>query len=348
MIFFEARTPDGWAIPGIHGNWGADELDGNVQGSVFLIQSEGEALLFDTGNRAPGTTNSMGPTIIEKLDRDKVNLKYIFISHFHYDHTGNASELKARYGAQVLCHPLDRPIIEDPMIITRPENLDRFNISPEALLEDFNLEPGQSLGLSDKQVIEQYWNFPVEVDREVVDGDVLDVGSLKLEVVHLPGHSPGHIGLWNPATKSLYCADIVHYPTPLSPHPIGDAAAHLQTIHRCKQLEPHFLWEGHYLSAYDAAAVERRLGHLMQMQLDTEARLLTLLRRTPAPQTILDLVPEVFPVKTDLNYPVSSGTGYRYAYAEACIQSHLRRLVALDEVRRERENGSIAFTAVRR
>lgn len=348
MIFFEARTPDGWGIPGIHGNWAADELDGNVQGSVFLIESEGEGLLFDSGNRAPGTANSMGPAIIEKLERDKVDLKYIFISHFHYDHTGNAAELKKRYHAEVLCHPLDRPIIENPLIITHPENVYRFHISPEELLEDFNLEPGQSLGLSDKQIIERYWNFPVEVDREVTDGDVLEVGTLKLEVVHLPGHSPGHTGVWNPATKSLYCADIVHYPTPLSPHPVGDAAAHMRTVERCKELRPDFLWEGHYLSVYGGGAVQRRLDHLMQMQLDTAARLLILLRRGAVPMTILELLPEVLPVKTELNYPVSSGTGERYAYAEACIQSHLHRLMALDKVSRVREDGVTRFTATGR
>jgi hydroxyacylglutathione hydrolase len=343
MIFFEAKTPDGWGIPGIHGNWAADELDGYVQGSVYLIESDGEGLLFDTGNRAPGTNNSMGPALIEKIERDRINLKYIVISHFHYDHTGNAAELKQRYGAMVVCHPLDRPIIEDPMIITRPENLERFHVSPEELLEDFNLQPGESLGLSDPEIIRKYWNFPVEIDQEVEDGDILKVGNLKLEVVHLPGHSPGHIGIWNPNTKSLYCADIVHFPTPLSPHPIGDADAHMRTIQRCKELQPEFLWEGHYLSVYDAVAVQRRLNHLMQMQVDTIDRLLGVMRRERRPMTILELLPELFPIKTELNYPVRSGIGEKYAYAEACIQSHLHRLVSRGEVERVRDLGEFRF-----
>jgi len=173
MRFFDITTPDGWGIPGIHGNWAADELDGNVQGAVYLIESEGEALLIDSGNRVPGTDVSMGPAIIERLERSAARLKYLLITHSHYDHTGNAAEIKARFGPEVLAHPLERPVIEDPLIVTRPENAARFGLTPDELLADFNLGPGESLGLSDPAVIERYWNFPVEVDREVRGGDTL-------------------------------------------------------------------------------------------------------------------------------------------------------------------------------
>ena len=91
------------------------------------------------------------------------------------------------------------------------------------MLQDFNLQPGESFGLSDPAIVNKYWNRPVEVDHTVDDGDILDVGGLKLEVVHLPGHCPGHIGIWNPNTRTLYPGDIMHYPTPLGPYPIGDA-----------------------------------------------------------------------------------------------------------------------------
>lgn len=343
MRFYEITTPDGWGIPGIHGNWADDELDGNVQGAVYLIRSGDEALLIDSGNRVPGTDVSMGPTIVEKLERDGVRPTHLLITHFHYDHTGNAAELKERYGLEVLAHPLDRPVIEDPLILARPENAERFGVTPEQLLADFNLAPGESLGLSDPAVIDRYWNFPVAVDREVVDGDVVEVGELKLEVVHLPGHAPGQVGIWNPATRSLYCADVMHYPSPLSPYPIGNAADHIATLEKCLAFGAEFLWEGHGLGAYDAPAVKRRLEHLLRAQHDTADRLLVLLGRAAGPQTILELLPEVFPVKTDLNYEVSSGPGVRWAYAEAAIQTHLQRLVELGRVVRVRDDGVVRF-----
>ena len=346
MIFFFGETPDGWGIPGIHGMWAEDELDGYVQGAVYLIRGDGESLLIDAGNATlPEYANGMGDFLIDKLDREKNRLKYLLITHFHYDHTGNAALIRERYGCEVICHPIDRPVIEDPMIVTRAENVTRFGLTPEALLEDFNLAPGESFGLSDPTIVDRYWNFPVPVDRVVEDGDVLDVGGLPLEVVHLPGHAPGQVGIWNPKSRSLYSADLLHYPSPLGPYPIGNAKAHSRSIQRALDLEPSLLLEGHGLSAYSTESAKRRLLHLQTQQRDTQARVEFVLRRAGKPLTIGDLLPEVLPVKTDLDYPVSTGIGQRRCYAEACIQTHLYWLIELGRVEKTRSNGQVQFVA---
>ena len=346
MIFFWAETPDGWGIPGIHGMLAEDELDGYVQGAVYLIRGSGENLLIDTGNWAlPEFNNGMGEFLVNLLDKEKNQLKYIFLTHFHYDHVGNAAMLKKRYGSEVICHPADRPIIEDPLIITRQENVTRFGLTPQQLLEDFNLAPGESLGLSDPEVIRKYWNFPVEVDRTVEGHDFLEVGGLTLEVVHLPGHAPGQIGLWNPKTRTLYSADLLHYPTPLSPYPIGDAKAHSRSIQRCLDLAPELLLEGHGLSAYSGASSRRRLAHMQMEQRDTRERILLVLQRLRRPATISELLPEVLPIKTDLDYPVSTGIGESRAYAKACIQCHLVWLIEDGLVQRVKEDGKISFVS---
>ncbi len=345
MIFFWAETPDGWGIPGIHGPLAGDELDGYVQSGVYLIRGQGENLLIDSGNwTLPEFNNGMGEFLISLLDKEKNDLRYLFITHFHYDHVGNAAMLKERYGAEVVCHPADRPVIEDPLIVTRPENIMRFGVTPEQVLEDFNLAPGESLGLADPKTVRTYWNRPVEVDRIVEDGDILDVGGLKLEVVHLPGHCPGHIGLWNPNTRTLYPGDIMHYPTPLGPYPIGDAKAHSRSIERCLDFAPELLLEGHGLSAYSAASAKRRMIHMRLQQRATRERIELVLRRLRRPATISELLPEIMPIKTDLDYPVATGIGERRAYAEACIQCHLRWLIDDGIAVRVREKGKIAFT----
>jgi glyoxylase-like metal-dependent hydrolase (beta-lactamase superfamily II) len=346
MIFFWAETPDGWGIPGIHGPTADDELDGYVQSGVYLIRGKGENLLIDTGNwTLPEYANGMGDFLVELLDKEKNDLKYIFITHFHYDHVGNADMLKKRYGAQVVCHPHDKPIIEDPMIVTRRENITRLGTTPEMLLEDFNLKPGESFGLSDPEIVRKYWNFPVEIDRTVEDGDILDVGGLKLEVVHLPGHCPGHIGLWNPSTRTLYPGDLMHYPTPLGPFPIGNAKDHSHSIQRCIDYAPDLLLEGHGLSAYSQDSSMRRMKHMQIQQKDTQNRVLFVLRREKRPVTISELLPEIMPIKTDLNYTVSTGIGERHCYAEACIQTHLLWLIEQGKAERIREDGKIKFVA---
>ena len=168
MIFSGPTRPDGWGILGIHGPFADDELDGYVQSGVYLIRGQGENLLIDSGNwTLPEHNNGMGDFLVELLDREKNDLKYIFISHFHYDHVGNAQMLKKRYGATVVCHPLDRPIIEDPMIVTRRENITRFGTTPEAMLEDFNLTAGRKFWSIRSRDSRKYWNWPIEVDQQL-------------------------------------------------------------------------------------------------------------------------------------------------------------------------------------
>lgn len=348
MIFFFAETPDGWGVPGIHGPWAADELDGYVQSGVYLIRGQGENILIDTGNwTTEDHDNGMGRFLIDKLDAEKNDLRYILITHFHYDHTGNASILKKRYGAEIVAHALDKPVIENPMIVTKAENVERFGMSPEDVLRDFNLVAGESLGLSDPEVVSRHWNRPVEVDVTVADGDVLEVGGLKLEIIHLPGHCPGQVGVYNPHTGSLYSADILHYPTPLGPYPIGDAKAHRKSLQRCVEIAPQLLLEGHGLSAYSPESSMRRLTHMQRQQDDTEFRIIYVLARADRPMTILDLVPEIMPVKSELDYAVSTGIGMRRCYAECCIQTYLIWQIEQGRAERVIEDGLVKFTATK-
>jgi glyoxylase-like metal-dependent hydrolase (beta-lactamase superfamily II) len=43
--------------------------------------------------------------------------------------------------------------------------------------------------------------------RVVEEGDVIDLGDRTLTVLHLPGHTPGEIGLWEEATRTLFAGD---------------------------------------------------------------------------------------------------------------------------------------------
>ena len=167
-------------------------------------------------------------------------------------------------------------------------------------------------------------------------------------MIHLPGHCPGQIGIYNPASGSLYSADIMHYPTPLGPYPIGDAKAHTRSIERCLALKPRLLLEGHGLSAYSQASSRRRLEHMQRQQSDTHERVLYVLHRDEHPLTTAELVPEVMPVKTELDYAVSTGIGMRRCYAECCIQTHLLWLIEKGFAERIRESGHVKFVATSR
>jgi glyoxylase-like metal-dependent hydrolase (beta-lactamase superfamily II) len=50
---------------------------------------------------------------------------------------------------------------------------------------------------------------PTQADRFLEEGDELEVGSLKFRVLHLPGHCPGHIGLFEPREQVLFSGDVL-------------------------------------------------------------------------------------------------------------------------------------------
>jgi hydroxyacylglutathione hydrolase len=103
------------------------------------------------------------------------------------------------------------------------------------------------------------------------------------------------------------------------------------------------LLEGHGLSAYSQGSSRRRLLHMQTQQRDTHSRVLFCLSRAQRPLTISELLPEIMPVKTELDYAVSTGIGERRCYAEACIQTHLLWLIEEGKVQRMKERNQVRF-----
>ncbi len=84
--------------------------------------------------------------------------------------------------------------------------------------------------------------------RLLADGDVVDLGDRAFEVVHLPGHSPGSIGLWESATGVLFSGDAV-YDGPLLDELDGsDIEAYMTTMRRLRELPASVVHAGHELS----------------------------------------------------------------------------------------------------
>ena len=115
--------------------------------------------------------------IKDNVRRAGVTLEKILITHGHIDHCGQAGVLAKELG----------------LPIEGPHEADRFWISR---LED----DGRSYGIEGKVF---------EPDRWLVDGDTVTVGELELDVVHCPGHTPGHVVFIHQPSRFAIVGDVL-------------------------------------------------------------------------------------------------------------------------------------------
>ena len=99
--------------------------------------------------------------IVQMVRASGATLDAIWLTHAHIDHIGAIAPLKRVWDVPIYMHPADKPLY------------DRGAIHAAAY------------GLSFEQ--------PPEPDYDLAEGDVLHVGSLPFDVLHVPGHAPGHV-----------------------------------------------------------------------------------------------------------------------------------------------------------
>ena len=98
--------------------------------------------------------------------------------------------------------------------------------------------------------------------RVVEDGDIVDTGDRRFQVLHLPGHSPGSIGLWEAATGTLFSGDAL-YDGPLIDTVEGcDIAAYVRTMERLRDLPVRVVHAGHDPSFGRARFIDLIDGYL--------------------------------------------------------------------------------------
>jgi glyoxylase-like metal-dependent hydrolase (beta-lactamase superfamily II) len=225
--------------------------------NVFLVSDGGEGALIDSGF---GDEQSLRARM-EYLDgRPDVKVRYIILTHHHFDHSSGAQRLRQATGAQVVMHPTEERFL-----------LDWQSDAPQ----DLEVPPDQ------QAVVEQMQRFRKQAaeavpDLPVSDGAVLGVGGLSLEVVHTPGHTLGSICIYIRAERALFTGDTALGlgTVAISPPPHGDMALYLQSLERLKTLDTAVMLPGHGRPVEDVA---RKLQELIDHRHEREEQVLRLL-----------------------------------------------------------------------
>jgi glyoxylase-like metal-dependent hydrolase (beta-lactamase superfamily II) len=130
---------------------------GLLETNCYILGDEktGDAVVIDPGGDFED--------IRREIEASELKVKYIILTHGHFDHTGALAQLKESTGAEVLIHAEDAP-----------------TLAPTGQAQPFLMDSGSD---------------PCAADRTLKEGDRIQFGDIALEVLHTPGHTPGGISL---------------------------------------------------------------------------------------------------------------------------------------------------------
>ena len=250
--------------------------------AMYLLTGPTGALLFDTG-----VTESVTDTLLPYLREigfDLADLHWAISSHCDFDHTGgNAALLAAAPHVELMAGADDVPLSEDL----------------EVLIRERYAEFRDADGFDDPAETTAYIRSAAAVApiaRALHGGEEFDLGDRVIRVLHTPGHSDGHLALWDSANSALIIADATlgdTVPTadgePAFPPTYRDTDPYLASIALFESLAPELLLTAHY-PVYEGRAV----AEFLQLSADYTVRLdraiETALRSAEDAVTSLDLI----------------------------------------------------------
>ena len=250
--------------------------------ALYLLVGETAALLVDTGVRS-----SITDTLLPYLDRigvDRARLRWAINTHCDYDHTGGNGALKqALPELQLMAHRADVPLIEDV----------------QRLIDERYGEFRHSDGFDDPPETTQYLRSVsdlVPVDRALDGGEEFDLGGRRVRVLHVPGHSPGHLAVHDPANRAVMIGDAtlgesVLYAdgSPAFPPTYRDTDPYLQSLRHFRELEPELLLTAHY-PVYEGPGVADFLDASEAYTERIDLIMLDVINTVGRPATTLELV----------------------------------------------------------
>jgi len=213
----------------------------------YLIKSDGKNLLIDTGLDFPEAYQSLCLGLSESNLKPK-ELTDIMLTHFHVDHIGLIPRLrKAAKYTRLSIHRVEAELSK--MMLKQFEHYKQnmitfLKVSGVPPLIATNLEKFHPAFFSQ----EAYRELAREA-LPIDEGQEISVGNYNFQVLWTPGHSPGHICLYEPSLKILFSGD--HLLPTITPHvaqfientdPLGD---YLHSLKKVEKLDVDVVLPAH-------------------------------------------------------------------------------------------------------
>ena len=174
---------------GVYFIQGQDEFIPDSHVYVVGKPSSGDLSLVDAGLMGKGGYKIES---IQNLGIELSDIKRIIMTHTHLDHIGCLSEIMESIPhAELWVHSSEAGPLEegDEGIVY---GMDMFQSMCQS---QYGIKPGA---------------FRFKVDKRLEGGETLEIGAMNWEVISIPGHSPGSIGLYDRAGKILIPGDVVY------------------------------------------------------------------------------------------------------------------------------------------
>jgi hydroxyacylglutathione hydrolase len=141
------------------------------ENTYILFDETKECVIIDAGCYTQAEKETLKSFIVSN------NLKVISLlqTHAHLDHVFGAAYVKRNFNVKMYLHKLDIPILADV----------------EKRCQTWEIEGYE----------------PVEADEFIEEGDIIKFGNSQLEVIHVPGHAPGHVAFISHADKLIMGGD---------------------------------------------------------------------------------------------------------------------------------------------
>ncbi|MBQ5328164.1 MAG: MBL fold metallo-hydrolase [Oscillospiraceae bacterium] len=186
--------------------------------NCYLLVGKENALLIDTG---------LGVSDISKEVLKITNKPVMAVpTHVHWDHIGGLWKFSEFY-----VHESEKDWIEE-----------NFPLSNEFVRK--MLVKGNNLtGFIN---VDDYAVFQGNPKKILIDGDIIDLGNRKIEVLHTPGHSPGHMCFFEEKTGYLFSGDLIYKGTLFANYDSTDPEKYIESVQKISKLPVNRVFPAHH------------------------------------------------------------------------------------------------------